>query len=77
MGRYEVKDSDKVMDSCRRIARETLKGNMGRYEVKDSDKVMDSCRRIARETLESAYSRVSEGDGKTEIFDDGNSVEYN
>ena len=45
-------------------------------EVKDSDMVIDSCQSIARETSDSAYSRANEGDGKTEIFDNGNSVEY-
>ena len=38
--------------------------------------VRDSNRRIARELSESAYSCDSQGDGKTEIDNDGNSVEY-
>ena len=33
-------------------------------------------RRIERETLELAYSWDSERAGKTEIVDEGNSVEY-
>ena len=50
---------------------------MGREEVKDSDKVVGSCRHIVRESLELAYSVAREEEGKTEIVDDGNSVEYN
>ena len=42
---------------------------MGRDKVKESDKVVDRCRSIEKETSESAYSRDSEGDGKTEIVD--------
>ena len=49
---------------------------MGRDEIKDLDMVRDSNRRIARETLELAYSWNIEGAGKTEIVDDGNSVEW-
>ena len=52
-------------------------GAMGRDEAKDSDRVMERCRRKARETSESAYIRDSKGDEKTEIVDNGNSVEYN
>ena len=50
---------------------------MGRDKVKDSGKVVDSCHCIARESPESAYSMDREREGKTEIVDDGNSVEYN
>ena len=50
---------------------------MVRDEVKHLEIVMDSCQRIARETPESAYIRYLEGDGKTEIVDGGNSLEYN
>ena len=39
------------------------------------DKVVDSFRRIPRETLESTYSVAREGEGKTEIVDDGKIVE--
>ena len=39
------------------------------------DRVLDSWRRISRETSESAYILDSEGVGKMEIVDDGNSVE--
>ena len=39
------------------------------------DTVMDGCYRIARETSESEYSWDSKGDGKTEIIDNGKSVE--
>ena len=49
---------------------------MGGEEFKDSDMVINSCWGIARETTESACSCDSEGVGKTEIVDDGNSVEY-
>ena len=50
---------------------------MGRDKFKDSDKVVDSCRRIARGSSESAYSVAREGEGKTEIVDNRNSVVYN
>ena len=52
-----------------------MKGEEGIEEVKDLDMVMDSGRRIARESPESAYSRARERYRKTEIVDDGNSVE--
>ena len=45
--------------------------------VQDLDKVVDSCRRIARESLESVYSRSSKREGKIEIVDGRNRVEYN
>ena len=48
---------------------------MGRDEVKDSDTVRADNWRIAREILELAYSRYNEISGKTDIVDDGNSVE--
>ena len=38
--------------------------------------VKDGNRRIARETSELAYSKDSERDGKTDIVDNRNSVEY-
>ena len=49
---------------------------MGWPEVKESDTVKNANYRIARETSEPAYIWDSERDGKTEIFDNGNSVEY-
>ena len=49
---------------------------MGVEEVNESDMVMERSRRIARETLESAYSWYSKGVGKTEIVNNGNSVEF-
>ena len=48
---------------------------MGRDEVKDSDMVRDINRRKARETSESVYSWDSKGSEKTEIVDEGNSVQ--
>ena len=48
---------------------------MGGDEVKDSDMVMESSRHIARETLKSAYSRDSDRIGRTEIVNDGISVD--
>ena len=39
------------------------------------DRLLDSWRRISRETSELAYILDSEGVGKMEIVDDGNSVE--
>ena len=48
---------------------------MGGDEIKDLDAVTESSRRIARETLELAYSWDSERSGKTEIVDDGISVD--
>ena len=48
---------------------------MGGEEVKDLDMVMERSRCIVRETLEFAYSWDIEGFRKTEIVDNGNSVE--
>ena len=48
----------------------------GGDEVKDSYVVRSDNRLIARETSELAYSWDSERAGKTEIVDDGNSMEY-
>ena len=48
----------------------------GRRRGQGHDMVQESSTCIARETSESAYSWDSEGDGKTEIFGFGNSVEY-
>ena len=45
-------------------------------EAKESDVVRESNQFIARESLELAYSCDREMVGKTEIIDDGNSVEY-
>ena len=50
---------------------------MGIDEVKDSDKLVNSCRNIARDTSESEYSMAREGGVKTEIVNNGNSVDYN
>ena len=47
----------------------------GRDEVKDLDTVRVDNWRISRETLELAYIWYSERSGKTEIFDNRNSVE--
>ena len=49
---------------------------MGRDKVNELDKVVDSCWLIAKGLLESTYSCDSEGYGKMEIVDNGNSVEY-
>ena len=54
----------------------TLKGETVGDKVRDLDRVMDISRRIAKERSESGYSLDSEGDGNTEIVDDGNSLEY-
>ena len=48
----------------------------GRDEIKDSETVRVYNWRIARETSESAYSWDIKRAKKTDIVDDGNSVEY-
>ena len=48
---------------------------IGGDEVKDSDMVMESSRRIERETSESLYSWDSDRVRKTEIVDNGISVD--
>ena len=46
-----------------------------RDEFKESDMVSNGNRRIARETSDSAYSWDNERSRKTEMVDDGNSLE--
>ena len=54
-----------------------LTEKMKKNEVKESDTVRVISQSIAREMSELAYSWDSEGAGKTEIVDEGNSMEYN
>ena len=54
-----------------------MRGTKGVDKVKESGVVMEYSQRISRETSESAYSWDSDRFGKTDIVDNGISVDYN